>query len=86
MCTFTNPDASVTLYYIHNKALLAYDTSLHGKDKSVEQYHTKMSVNISETSSKRTRKCRNIPSNNDNERNVTIDDLLSLSFSLLGSS
>ena len=91
----TNPDASVTLYYIHNKALLAYNTSLHGKDKSAEQYHTmileyrapdisykKMSVNISETSSKRTRKCRNIPSNNDNEINVTTDDLLSLSFPL----
>ena len=39
MHTCTNPDTSVTLYYIHNRALLAYDTSLHGKDKSAEQYH-----------------------------------------------
>ena len=96
MHTCTNPDASVILYYIHNRELLAYDTSLHGKDKSAEQYHTKIpeyhapdisykkkSIDISETSSKRTRKCRNIPSNNDDERNVTVDDLHSLSFPLL---
>ena len=95
MCTCTNPDASVTLYYIHNKAFLAYDTSLCRNDKAAEQYHTtileyhtpdisykKKSVDISETSSKKTRKHRNIPSNNDNERNVTVDDLLSLSFPL----
>ena len=95
MCTCTNPDASVTLYYIYNRTLLAYDTSLHDKDKSAEQYHTtipeyhapdisykKKSVNTSETISKRARKCRNIPSNNDNGRNVTVDDL-SLSFPLL---
>ena len=95
MYTCTNPDASVTLYYIHNRPLLAYDTSLCVKDKSVEEYHKtileyhapdisykKKSVDISETSSKRTRKCRNIPSNNDNEIYVTVDDLLSLSFPL----
>ena len=95
MYTCTNPDASVTLYYIHNRALLAYDTSLHRNDKAAEQYHTKIpeyqapdisykknSVDNSEISSKRTRKHRNIPSNNDNERNVTVDDLLSLSFPL----
>ena len=36
----TTPDASVTLYYTHNKALLAYDTSLQQqKDKDTEQYH-----------------------------------------------
>ena len=40
MCTCTTSDASVTLYYIHNRALLAYDTSLHKKDKNAEQYHT----------------------------------------------
>ena len=40
MCTCTTPDASVTLYYIHNRALLAYDTSLCKKDKDAEQYHT----------------------------------------------
>ena len=95
MHTCINPDTSVTLYYIHNRALLAYDTSLHAKEQSAEQYHImipeyrapdisykKKSLDISEISSKRTRKCRNIPSNNDNERNVTVDDLLSLSFPL----
>ena len=39
MHTCTTPNASVTLYYIHNRALLAYDTSLHKKDKDAEQYH-----------------------------------------------
>ena len=98
MHTCTNPDICiVTLYYIHNRALLAYDTSLCGKEKSVEQYHTTIPeisehliyptkrsqlMNISETLSKRTRKHRNIPSN-DSEKNVTVDDLLLLSFSLL---
>ena len=38
----TTPDASVTLYYTHNKALLAYDTSSHKKDKDPEQYHIKV--------------------------------------------
>ena len=65
MCTCTSPDASVTLYYIHNRALLAYDTSLCRKDKEAEQYHTiipeyqapdisykKKSVDISKTSLK----------------------------------
>ena len=33
MHTCTTPDASVTLYYTHNKALLAYDTSSRKKDK-----------------------------------------------------
>ena len=41
MCTCTTLDASVTLYYTHNKALLAYDTSSHKKDKAIEQYHIK---------------------------------------------
>ena len=40
MHTCTTPDASVTLYYIHNRELLAYDTSLCKKDKDPEQYHT----------------------------------------------
>ena len=44
MCTCTTPDASVTLYYTHNKALLAYDTSSQKKDNDPEQYH----VNIPE--------------------------------------
>ena len=35
--TYTTPDESVTLYYIHNRALLACDTSLHKKDKEAEQ-------------------------------------------------
>ena len=42
MHTCINPDTSVTLYYIHNRALLAYDTSLCGKEKAVEQYHTRI--------------------------------------------
>ena len=33
MQTCTNPDTSVTLYYTHNRALLAYDPSLQGKRK-----------------------------------------------------
>ena len=95
ICTCTTPDASVTLYYIHNRALLAYDTSLCKKDKEAEQYHTtipeyqapnisykKKSVDVSQTSSKRTRKCRNTSMKQDNDRNVTVDDLLSLSFPL----
>ena len=40
MCTCTTPDASVTLYYIYNRALFAYDTSLRKKDKDAEQYQT----------------------------------------------
>ena len=37
------PDASVTLYYTHNKALLAYNTSLHQhKDGKAEQYSIKV--------------------------------------------
>ena len=40
MCT--TPDASVTLYYMHNKALLAYDTSSRKLDKDAEQYHIKV--------------------------------------------
>ena len=43
MRTCTTPDASVTLYYTHNKALLAYDTSLKPqKDKDDEQYSIKV--------------------------------------------
>ena len=77
-----------------NRALLAYDTSLHKKDKDAEQYHTtipeyqapnisykKKFVDVSQTSSTRTRKCRNTSTKQDN-RNVSVDDLLSLSFPL----
>ena len=35
-----------------------------------------------QTSSKRTRKCRNTSAKQENDRNVTVDDLLSLSFPL----
>ena len=42
MHTCTTPDASVTLYYTHNKALLAYDTSSQKKHNDPEQYHTKV--------------------------------------------
>ena len=84
MHTCTTPDASVTLYYIHNRALLAYNTSLRKKDKEAEQYHTtipeyrapdisykKKSVHISQASSKRTRKCRNTFTKQENDKNVT---------------
>ena len=67
MCACISLDASVTLYHIHNRALLAYDTFLHKKDKEAEQYHTtipeywapdisykKKSVDVSKISSKRT--------------------------------
>ena len=95
MQTCTTPDASVTLYYIHNRAFLAYDTSLHKKDKCAEKYHTviseyqapdisykKKSVDVFQTSSKRTRKLKNTSAKQDNDRNVTVDYLLSLSFPL----
>ena len=43
MRTCTTPDTSVTLYYTHNKALLAYDTSSkRQKDKDAEQYSVKI--------------------------------------------
>ena len=42
MHTSTTPDASVTLYCTHNRALLAYDRSSHKKDKDAEQYHIKV--------------------------------------------
>ena len=38
MHTCTNPDTSVTLYYTENRALLAYDPSLQGKGKFLEQF------------------------------------------------
>ena len=79
MYSCTTPDASVTLFYIHNRALLAYDTSSHKDNKEAEQYHTtipeyqapsisykKKSVDISKTSSKRVRKCRNTSSKQNN--------------------
>ena len=95
MHTCTTPNAWVTLNYTHNRALLAYDTSSHKKDKDAEQYHIKVpeywSPDISykkkppdvlQFSSTKTRKCRNIPDKLDNNSNVTVDDFLSLSFPL----
>ena len=95
MCTCTTPNASVTLYYIYNRALLAYDTSFHRKDKDAEQYHItipeyrapyisykKKLVDVSQTPSKRIRKCRNTSANQGIDKNITVDDLLSLSFPL----
>ena len=95
MHTCTAPNASVTLYYIHNRALLAYDTSLRKKYKEAEQYHTtipeyhapdvsykKKLVDVSQTSTKRTRKHRNTSTKPDDDRNMNVDDLLSLSFPL----
>ena len=70
-------------------------TSLCKKDKTAEQYHTTIpeyqapnisyknkSVGVSQTSSKRTRKCRNTSNKQENDRNMTVDDILSLSFPL----
>ena len=74
MCTCTTPNALVTLYYTHNIALPAYDTSSCKKDKDAEQYHIKVpeyrAPNISykkkpldvlQFSNTKTRKHRNIP-------------------------
>ena len=71
MHTCTTPDASVTLYYTHNRTLLAYDTSLCKKDKNAEQYHItipeyrapdisykKKPLDVLQSSSKKTRKHR----------------------------
>ena len=73
----------VTLYYIENRALLSYDPSLYEKRRvhgTISNYNSgilehliyptkrKSVDDISETLSKRTRKHRNIPSNNDSER------------------
>ena len=95
MCTCTTPDASVILYYTHNKALLAYDTSSHKKDKDAEQYHInvpeyrapdisyqKKPPDVLQFPKLKTRKCRNIPDKQELNSNMTVDDLLSLSFQL----
>ena len=96
MCTCTTPDTSVTLYYTHNKALLAYDTSLQQhKDANAEQYsikvpeyrapdisYQKKSPDLQKSSTLKTRKKRNIPDTQVLTNNVTVDDLLSLSFPL----
>ena len=94
MRTCTTPDASVTLYYTHNRALLAYDTSSCKKDKDAEQYHIKVPEyqapdityqkklpDVLHFSNLKTRKCRNIPDKQETNINVTVD-LLSLSFPL----
>ena len=96
MRTCTTPDTSVTLYYTHNKALLAYDTSLNQqKDKDDEQYsikvpeyrapdisYQKKSSTLDRSSNLKARKKRNIPDTQTRTTNVTVDDLLSLSFPL----
>ena len=96
MHTCTTPDASVTLYYTHNKALLAYDTSLQKqKNKDAEQYHIKVPEyrapdisnqkkppDVLRSSNLKVRKRRNIPDTQVPSSNVTVDDLLSLSFPL----
>ena len=94
-CTRSTPNASVTLYYEHNRALLAYDTSLRKKDKDAEHYHItipeyrapdisykKNSLDVSQSLTKKTRKCRNTSAKQEINRSVTVDDLLSLLFSL----
>ena len=96
MRTCTTPDVSVTLYYTHNKALLAYDTSLQQqKDKDAEQYSVKVPEyrapdisyqkkppDLVRSSNLKVRKRRNIPDTQVLTNNVTVDDLLSLSFPL----
>ena len=94
MHTCTTPDTSVTLYYTHNKALLAYDTSSHKNDKGGEQYHInvpeywapdisyqKKPPDVLQFSKLKTRNCRNIPDKQELNSNMTVDDL-SLSFPL----
>ena len=117
MCTCANPDTSVTLYYIDNRALLAYDPSLQNQRQSLEQYQTMVSGyrapdifyqkekshnKAPEMVSRSNRdifpktvhtrkavnehKCyqyhRDTYSNNDIVTNISVDDLLSLSFPL----
>ena len=96
MHTCTTPDASVTLYYTHNKALLAYDTSLQKqRNKDAEQYHIKVPEyrppdisyqkkppDVLRSSNLKVRKRRNIPDTQVLSSNVTVDDLLSLLFPL----
>ena len=110
MQTSTNPDTSVTLYYAEKKALLAYDPSLEGKGKSLEQYQItvpeyqapdifymkksrgnyheaiceqRRDILTTKMVGKSKRQQRDISYNNEIEKNVTVDDLLSLSFPLL---
>ena len=88
MHTCTTPDASVTLYYTHNRELLAYDTSSCKKEKDAEQYHIKVPEyrasdisykkkppDVLQFSNTKTRKHRNIPDKQENNSNVTVDDL-----------
>ena len=95
MHTCTTPDASVTLYYMHNKAFLAYDTSSRKKDKDAEQYHIKVPEyqapdisyqkkppDVLRSVNLKVRKCRNVPDAQVLTSNVTADDLLSLTFPL----
>ena len=95
MHTCTTPDASITLYYTHNKALHVYDTSSRKDDKDAEQYHIKVpeyqAPNISyqkkppdvlRSAKLKVRKHRNVPDTLVLTSNLTVDDLLSLSFPL----
>ena len=95
MHTCSTPDTSVTLYYTHNKALFAYDTSSRKNDKDAEQYHTKVPeyrapdisypnkpLDVLRVSNSQNRKHRNIPDKQELNSNVSVDDLLSLSFPL----
>ena len=116
MCTCENPDTSVTLYYTDNRALLAYDPSLHKQKQSLEQYQitvpgyrapdifyqkkksrdnpletiSRLKRDIQNTNTVHTRttfnKCyrchRDTYSNKDIVTNISVDDLLSLSFPL----
>ena len=88
MRTCTNPDTSVTLHYTKNKALLAYDPSLRRKGKSPEQYQTTVpDYRAPDISYKKKPTCENPETIYRQKRslplnNVTVDDLISLSFPL----
>ena len=95
MHTCTTPDASVTLYYMHNKALLAYDTSSRKRIRMLNNIisrfqniehpdisYQKKPPDVLRSSNLKVRKCRNVPDTQVLTSNVTVDDLLSLSFPL----
>ena len=57
-------------------------TQLYQKYQAPDISYKKKSVDVSQTSNKRARKCRNTSPKQENDRNVTVDDLLSLLFPL----
>ena len=57
-------------------------TQLYQNIEAPDISYKNKSVDISQTSNKRTRKCRNTSAKQEKDRNVIVDDLLSLSFPL----